>query len=196
MPCQEVISNSPPLPYDSNIAHLFSSVYLMVWRKSVCGRNSIKNHSLALLEINVCLKPGLNTFSSLPRQVYLFKVTVYVYLGGGTKVRICRTTWTDSKWRPVPWCVMVFWFQTWSKHTFVEPKMERKYATEYSTAEKWASESSKFVREDPNTANMKWAFSFLLIGSNSYNEIALRSLWFVVRSHFIRTSTTISINVS
>ena len=24
---------------------------------------------------------------------------------------------------------------------FVEPKMERKFATEYSTAEKWASES-------------------------------------------------------
>ena len=29
---------------------------------------------------------------------------------------------------------MVFLFQTWSKHTFVEPKMERKYATEYLTA--------------------------------------------------------------
>ena len=61
----------------------------------VWGWNSIKNHSLT--------------------QVYLFKVTVYVYLGGGTKARICRTTWTDSKWRPVPWRVMVFWFQTWSK---------------------------------------------------------------------------------
>ena len=103
-----MISNSPPLPYDSNIAHLFSNVYLMVWRKSVCGRNSIKNHSLALLDISLCIKPGINTFSPPPRQVYLFKVTVYVYLGGGTKVTICRTTWTDSKWRPVPWCVMFF----------------------------------------------------------------------------------------
>ena len=35
----------------------------------------------------------------------------------------------------------VIWLQTGSKHTFVEPKMEGKYATEYSTAEKWASES-------------------------------------------------------
>ena len=66
------------------------------------GRNSIENHSLTLLEINLCIKPGLNTSSHPPRQVYLFKVTVYVYLGGGTKARLCRTTWTDSKWRPVP----------------------------------------------------------------------------------------------
>ena len=25
-----------------------------------------------------------------------------MYVGGGTKARICPTTWTDSKWRPVP----------------------------------------------------------------------------------------------
>ena len=30
----------------------------------VWGRNSIKNHSLTLLDINLCIKPGLNTFSS------------------------------------------------------------------------------------------------------------------------------------
>ena len=47
----------------------------------VWGRNSIKNHSLTLLDINLCIKPGLNTFSLPPRQIYLFKVTVYVYLG-------------------------------------------------------------------------------------------------------------------
>ena len=107
----------------------------------VWGRNSIKNHSLTLLDINFFIKSGLNTFSPPPRQVDLFKVTVYLYLGGGTKARICQTTWTDSKWHPAPWSMMVFWFQTGSKHTFVEPKMERKCATEYSTAEKWASES-------------------------------------------------------
>ena len=77
----------------------------------VLGRNPIENHSLTLLDINLCIKPGLNTFSPPPRQVYLFIVTVYVYLGGGTKARICRTTWTDSKWRPVPWSVMVFYFK-------------------------------------------------------------------------------------
>ena len=32
----------------------------------VCGRNSIKNHSLTLIEINLCIKPGLNTFLPLP----------------------------------------------------------------------------------------------------------------------------------
>ena len=68
----------------------------------VWGRNSIKNHSLTLLDISVGIKPGLNTFSPLPDKIYLFKVTVYVYLGGGTKARICRTAWTDLKWRPVP----------------------------------------------------------------------------------------------
>ena len=90
----------------------------------VWGRNSIKNHSLTLLDTNLCIKPRLNSFSSPPRQVYLFKVTVYVYLWGSTKARICRTIWTDSKWRPVPWSVMVFLFQAWSKHTFVEPKIK------------------------------------------------------------------------
>ena len=68
----------------------------------VWGRTLIKNHSFTLLDINLCIKHGLNTFSPPPRQVYPFKVTVYVYLWGGTKARICRTTWTDSKWRPVP----------------------------------------------------------------------------------------------
>ena len=47
---------------------------------------------------------------------------MYVYLGDGTEARICRTTWTDSKWRPVPWSVMVFWFQTWSKHILLSQK--------------------------------------------------------------------------
>ena len=39
------------------------------------------------------------------------------------------------------WSVRVFWFQTRSERTFVDPKMEGKYATEYSTAEKRASKS-------------------------------------------------------
>ena len=30
----------------------------------VWGRNSIKNHSLTLLDINLCIKPGLNKFLS------------------------------------------------------------------------------------------------------------------------------------
>ena len=34
-----------------------------------------------------------------------------------------------------------FLFQTGSKHTLVEPKMEMKYAAEYSTGEESASES-------------------------------------------------------
>ena len=61
--------------------------------------------------------------------------------GRGAKARICSTTWTDSKWRPVPSkrddCLMPNLIGT----TFVEPKMKRKFATEYSTAEKWASKS-------------------------------------------------------
>ena len=110
----------------------------------VWGQNSIKNHSLTLLEINLCIKSGLKPFPPPPRQVYLFKVTVNLYFGGGTKARICWTTCRGhSKWRPVPWSVVVFLFQTGSKHTFVETKMERKYATEYSPAHKWASESLK-----------------------------------------------------
>ena len=39
------------------------------------------------------------------------------------------------------WSVIVVWSQTWSEPTFVEPKIERKYATEYSTAGKWVSKS-------------------------------------------------------
>ena len=50
----------------------------------VWGRNSIKNHSLTLLEINLCIKSGLSPFSPPSRQVYMFKDTVYLYLGGGT----------------------------------------------------------------------------------------------------------------
>ena len=38
-----------------------------------------------MLDINLCIKPGLSTFSPPPRQVYLFKVTVYVHLGGGKR---------------------------------------------------------------------------------------------------------------
>ena len=34
-----------------------------------------------------------------------------------------------------------FFYSKADQNTFVEPKMERKYATEYSTVEKWASES-------------------------------------------------------
>ena len=44
--------------------------------------------------------------------------------------------WTDSKWRPVP-----VKRDSWSEPTFVEPKIERKFATEYSTAGKWVSKS-------------------------------------------------------
>ena len=46
-----------------------------------------------------------------------------------------------QKWRPVPskrdGCLMPNLIET----TFVEPKMKRKFAKEYSTAEKWASKS-------------------------------------------------------
>ena len=92
----------------------------------VGGRNAIENHLLTLLDINLCIKSGLNTFSPPPRQVYLFKVTVYLYLGGGTKAGLCLT---------------IGQIQNGVLSWFVEPKMERKYATEYSNAEKWASES-------------------------------------------------------
>ena len=47
----------------------------------VWQQNSIQNHSLTLLDINLCIKSGLNTFSPTRRQFYLFKVTVYLYLG-------------------------------------------------------------------------------------------------------------------
>ena len=53
-----------------------------------------------------------------------------------------------------PWSVMVFGLQTWPKHTLVERKMKRKYATEYSTTDKWVSKSKtwrwheRLVRED------------------------------------------------
>ena len=63
-----------------------------------------------------------------------------MYLGGSTEARICPTTWTDSKWRPVSakrddaW--MVFGLPTRSKHSAMEPKMKKKYATEYSAKAK------------------------------------------------------------
>ena len=50
-------------------------------------------------------------------------------------------TWTDSKWRPVPVKRDSCLIPNWSEPTFVEPKIERKFATEYSTAGKWVSKS-------------------------------------------------------
>ena len=47
----------------------------------VWGQNSIKNLSLTLLDINLCIKSGLNTFSPPPRQVYLFKDSVFIFGG-------------------------------------------------------------------------------------------------------------------
>ena len=89
-------------------------------------RNSIKSHSLALLDINLCIKPGLNTFSPPSRQVYLFKDTVYLYLGGGRKARIFRTTWTDSKWRPVPCSGDGFLIPNWNKTYLCRTKNGKK----------------------------------------------------------------------
>ena len=68
-------------------------------------------------------------------------LSVHIW-GGGTKTRI-RPTYLDRfKIACLSlWSVMVVWSQTWSEPTFVEPKMERKYATAYSTAEKWVSKS-------------------------------------------------------
>ena len=54
----------------------------------VWGRNSIKNRLLTLLDINLCIKSGIAHFFSPSPTIYLFKVTVYLYLGGGTKARI------------------------------------------------------------------------------------------------------------
>ena len=87
------------------------------------------------------------TFSHIspPQQVCLIVqshaiVSVHVFGrggGGGTKARICPTTWTEFQNGVLSlWSVMVVWSQTWSETIFVEPKMERKFSTEYSTAEK------------------------------------------------------------
>ena len=61
----------------------------MLWGSGFGGEIQLKiTQSLTLLDISLCIKPGLNTFfSPPPQQVNLFKVTVY-YLGGGTKARI------------------------------------------------------------------------------------------------------------
>ena len=98
----------------------------------VWGQNSIKNHSLTLLDINLCIKPGLNTFSPPSWQVYLFEVTMYVYLGGGTKATVCRTTWTDWKWRPVAWSVdskpdknIPLWSQKWKGNMLQNTRLQR-----------------------------------------------------------------------
>ena len=77
---------------------------LVVWRneslRSLFMKSTVDVQILAyltswgakLLDINLCIKSGVNTFSPPPRQVYLFKVTVNLYFGGGTKARICWTT--------------------------------------------------------------------------------------------------------
>ena len=65
----------------------------MLWGLGFGGEIQLKiTHSLCLA-INLCIKPGLNT---------PFKVMVYVSLGGGTEAKICPSSSTDSKWRPVP----------------------------------------------------------------------------------------------
>ena len=72
----------------------------MLWGLGFGDEIQLKiTHSLCLA-INLCIKPGLNT--PPPRQVHPFKVMVYVSLGGGTEAKICPTSSTDSKWRPVP----------------------------------------------------------------------------------------------
>ena len=93
-------------------------------------------------------KPGLNTVFPLPPswQVYLVAQShafVSVYVLGGVVQRqefVPLLERIQNGVLPL-WSVRVFWFQTWSERTFVDPKRERKYATEYSTAEKWASKS-------------------------------------------------------
>ena len=60
--------------------------------------NSIKNHSFVRQFMSFCINPGLNTFfpNSPPCQVCL------VVQSHAIVSRIFPTTWTDSKWRPVP----------------------------------------------------------------------------------------------
>ena len=83
--------------------------------------------------------------SPLPDKfVSLFKVMSLsrrTYLVGGTKARICPTTLADSKSRPVPLkrdgCLIPNLIGTY----LCGAKNGKKHATEYSTAEKWASKS-------------------------------------------------------
>ena len=151
----------------------------MVW-----GRNSIKNHSLTLLDINLCIKPGLNTFCPPPRQVYLFKVTACVCLGGSTKARICRTTWTYSKWRPVPWSVMVFFIPNLIKTHLCGTKNRKEICYRILDGREvgvWVLKvtTTWTIRAwRPKHREYEVSLSLLQIGSNSYHEVALRSLWF------------------
>ena len=58
--CIYALSNFPLIIFTSwyDVSHAMG---FRVW-----GRNSIKNHSLTLLDINLCIKPGLDTFSPPP----------------------------------------------------------------------------------------------------------------------------------
>ena len=154
-------------------------------RFRVWERNSIKNHSLTLLDINFCIKSGLNSFSPPPRQVDLLKVTVYLYLGGGTKSRICQTTWTDSKWRPVPWNVMVFLIPNEIKTYLCGTKSGNEICCRILD---WREMGVWVLKETITWTVRAWrpkhreyevSLSLLQIGSNSYHEVTLRSLWFI-----------------
>ena len=66
----------------------------------VWGRNSIKNRLLTLLDINLCIKSGIAFFfSPSPTSLPVQSHGVLIF-GGWYKGE--NTTWTDSKWRPVP----------------------------------------------------------------------------------------------
>jgi len=161
----------------------------------VWGRNSIKNHSLTLLDINLCIKSGLNT-SFLPlADKFTCSKSRCTYIWGLEQRRECAELLGQIQngvlSLEASWCMV---FSDSKPDQYIplwDQKMERKYATEYSTACRemgvWVLKVTitcleRFVREDPNTANTdEVSLSLLQIGANSYHEVALRSLWSLER---------------
>ena len=115
----------------------------MLWGLGFGGEIQLKiTHSLCET-VNLCIKPGLNTFSHIspPQQVCLIvqsHAIVSVYVFGGRYKAESMSNYLDriSKWLPVPLkrdgCLIPNLIGTY----LCGAKNERKFPTKYSTGEK------------------------------------------------------------
>jgi len=147
----------------------------------VWGRNSIKNHSLTLLYINLCIKPGLNTFSpsrtSLPVQSHGVRISEGWYKGENIPNYLDRFKMAS--------CPM-------KRDDFFIPNLIKTYLCGTKNGKEICyrildcSEMGVWVLKvtitwtvrawRPKNREYEVSLSLLQIGSNSYHKVALRSL--------------------